>query len=700
MISRSSRTLEVLAPAGNLEALQAALEAGADAVYLGLRTLNARRRARNFSQEEFVRGVKLCHDRKARAYLTLNIDLSQREIGQAARILELARQAKADAVLVRDPAMLALLPHYPELEFHFSTQACIANSADVEAARELGVRRVVLARELSLDEISRCSAIPEVQTEVFVQGALCFCVSGRCLLSSWAGGRSGNRGACTSPCRVPYTVDAEPVGTPLSMRDLCAVHRLADLAAAGVRALKIEGRLKTAQWVGRAVSLYRRALAGEDPRHLLAEASQLGAYTGRQLTSDYLDGRRDELTAVAQGRIAAPRSAQPEQPAPDQPAGDQPERFGYALTLTVQEGGILCRCEAQGFSVEWIMPRSVVRRAHKATPIGELLSGLAKRPLQNAIAETTATNDPAFLLVPRAVNSFFDRLSAALHQLRKQADDELVRIDLPPAVRAAIASPEPSPANARALGDPPDRVRLQASNAAAFLNHVRATGDLRLRPESAVVEGLSAATLPKILASARGMPVVAALPQVMFEEDLAGARELLGACAAAGVAVEVNTWGGWKLAREFSLPMEAGPGLPVLNALAARVLGELGFRSVTLSVEADRRQLEGVAAHCSAPASLCVFGRPALMFSRAQLPRQYLNQPLEDRRQVRLVPRLEGRLWVLRPQEAFDLRDLRNERIRVAHLVVDLVASPDPLREWMGRSHQRSFRFNYGRALA
>ena len=168
---------------------------------------------------------------------------------------------------------------------------------------------------MTLGEIAAASKVPGVKTEVFVQGALCFSVSGRCLLSSWAGGRSGNRGTCTSPCRVPWSIRAgqfiaqcnvneEPADTPLSMKDLSLIDRLPELRRAGVAAIKIEGRLKNAAWVSRAVSLYKRALAGEevDKEKLLEEAEQLGAYTGRTLTSAYLDAKRDDLTAQAEGR--------------------------------------------------------------------------------------------------------------------------------------------------------------------------------------------------------------------------------------------------------------------------------------------------------------------------------------------------------------------------------------------------------------
>ena len=148
--------------------------------------------------------------------------------------------------------------------------------------------------------------------------------------------------------------------------------------------------------------------------------------------------------------------------------------------------------------------------------------------------------------------------------------------------------------------------------------------------------------------------------------------------------------------------MESGPGLPVLNSLAARQLAALGMRSVTLSPEADHKQLEELTAHCAAACSLVVFGRPALLTSRAQLPKEYFGRVLADRRSARLVPRREGKMWVFRPVEPFDLRTCKNERIRVRHLVVDLVASPDPVGEWFDQPATKAecFLFNYNRTLA
>jgi len=782
----SDKGIELLAPAGDWEAMEAALRAGADAVYFGLGTLNARRRAKNFTQEEFARAVAAIHERGARAYLTLNIDLNERELGQAARILELARQSGADAVLVRDPALLAIdvpsgrcelgrqlycrpadstlrggsatatptvdvrqvgnLPHVGNprpVPFHFSTQTCVTNSADVAAAAELGATRVVLAREMSLEEVAAASAVPGIQTEVFAQGALCFCVSGRCLLSSWVGGHSGNRGACTSPCRVPWTIEGRPVGTPLSMRDLAAIDRLAALRRAGVTAIKIEGRLKNAAWVERAVGLYRAALDGHEPlgRQLHDELGRqlhcrpgdlllgggsttatptaladLGAYTGRAMTCGYLDGDRDELTGTS-GRTPAAANAANEagvERVSNSPTEDigrleelpnggadagrlekSPHEEGfYDLRILVTDKAIECRCQCGAAVSEWTMPKTIVRREHKAVSVGSVLERLEAGPLDGYALGEGTTNDPEFLLVPRTANALFDRISAAIRQARKTPDD-LIRIDLPPAVRKVLEKDEPSPANRLHLGDEPDRVRLDAAEVGAFLRQVH--------PDGLIVENLAAGKVEKFLAAARHVPVVVALPAVFFEDDIRPLRNLLAACSRAKLPVEVNSWGGWHLAKQAGVRIEGGPGMAVLNSLAARVLAQRGLRSVTISVEADRRQIEDIAANCPVPCSLAVFGRPALLTTRVALSaEEFAGKVLEDRRGVQLVPRREQDLWVFRPVAPFDLRNTTNDRIAVAHLVVDLVGSPDPVGDWYDVPHPKSrpFRFNYDRSLA
>jgi len=682
--------MELLAPAGDAECLVAALDAGADAVYLGLRNLNARRRARNFDPEELRQAVLVAHARGRRVYLTLNTDISQRELGEAARALELARQCGVDAVLVRDPALLALR-HIYGLEFHFSTQTCMTSSADVAAAAQLGASRVVLARELTLEEIRAAAAAAPIGVEVFAQGALCFCVSGRCLLSSWVGGRSGNRGMCTSPCRVPWTIGGRDAGTRLSMRDLCVVGRLGDLRRAGVAAIKIEGRLKNAAWVARAVSLYRKALDGSaDPAALEDEARSLGDYTGRQMTCAYLDGGRDGLTGLALGR--APASAAGTSVA----AADEPQDAGYDLRITITDRAIECCCECAGRSVRWTMPRTRVKRQYKAVAVRDLFQRLGE--VDGQPPRRLSASDEEYLLVPRAANAIEQRVCASVRQMLRR-DDRPLGVELSAEVYRAIAAQPPHPDNRLTPGSPPDRARLEASQAAEFVRHI---AHMRIAPRGIIVEQPDGETLDRLRRLCGHIELVAALPAVFFEDEIASLRGLLDECRRNDIVVEVNSFGGWYLAERAGVRMEAGPGLGVLNALAARKLAEMGAACVTLSVEADRRQLEEITAACPCLCSVVVFGRPALLVTRARLSEQWLGGVFEDRRGTRIVPRLERGLWTFRPVEPFDLRNCPNERIRAAHLVVDLVGSPSPAEEWQrlpGRC-AKTFRFNYERRLA
>jgi len=684
--------MELLAPAGDAEALDAALEAGADAVYFGLTTLNARRRARNLQPGELAAAVARIHEHHARAYLTLNTDLTERELGQAARMLELARQTGVDAVLVRDPALLLLRPLFPQIEFHLSTQGCAASRADATAARVLGLNRVVLARELTLEEIRAISAVPGIQTEVFVQGALCYCVSGRCLLSSWVGGRSGNRGLCTSPCRVPWRVGDHSPGHLLSMRDLAAVERLDDLSRAGVAALKIEGRMKTAAWVREAVSLYREALGGTPLPQLTPAVERLGAYTGRQMTTGYLDGQRRHLTGAA-GRDAAETAAEDVRSVAEPGSGASPPP-AYTLSIGLAERGIRCTCAFGGQICAWELPRTAVRREGTATPAEQFLDSLSAREIQGACLDRSGSSaDPGLVLAPLTVRTIEANTSAFLHRCGR-GQSPTVRTDLPDAVRRCLARDAACPANHRALGDAPDRARVAARQAIEF--------GLRVPGVEIVVEGATPADLERILGAIPTARLVMATPPAVFEEALDGTRGLVQACHRAGVTIEANTWGVGLLARMAGARWETGPGIPVLNSLAARSLMVWGAAGVTLSLEADRRQLEDVCRGCPAPATLVVYGRPPLMVTRADLPLACLGEVFEDRRGTRMIPRLESGLAVFRPEAAFSIRHLRNPDIHVAHLAADLVAATDPVAEWqaLNRPAESPVVFNYGRALA
>ena len=261
----SKKRIELLAPAGGMEQLIAAVENGADAVYLGGHLFNARMNAGNFGETEMKDAVAYAHQRGVQIHVTMNTLLTSEELPEALDYAAFLYEAGVDALIVQDLGLARLIHEFmPDLPLHLSTQGTVYDLAGVETARRLGFVRVVLARELSLEEIRDICGETESEIEVFVHGALCVCYSGQCQLSRYIGGRSGNRGMCAQPCRLPYkTLDArgksvDTIAHPLSPRDQCQIDHLPELIEAGVASLKIEGRMKSADYVGVVVSIYRK----------------------------------------------------------------------------------------------------------------------------------------------------------------------------------------------------------------------------------------------------------------------------------------------------------------------------------------------------------------------------------------------------------------------------------------------------------
>lgn len=260
-----SKRIELLAPAGSLDILRTAVHAGADAIYIGGEAYSARAGARNFTQEEMIEGIRYAHFYQKKVLIAANTLVKDKEIWAYLSYLEFLAQERPDAIIIQDLGLIDITRRYlPDLAIHASTQLTISNQYGVQKLKEMGIKRVVLARELTLDEIQSIKkAHPDIELEVFIHGAQCICYSGQCLMSSMIGGRSGNRGQCAQPCRLPYQLNfnqGEVKGNLISPKDLYGLPLIEQLVAAGVNTLKIEGRLKNKNYVYQTVSSYRAAI--------------------------------------------------------------------------------------------------------------------------------------------------------------------------------------------------------------------------------------------------------------------------------------------------------------------------------------------------------------------------------------------------------------------------------------------------------
>ena len=337
-----SRPLEILAPAGNREMLGAAVFSGADAVYLGLTGFNARRSAGNFTPDELREAVSFCHARGVRVHVTLNTLVYARELDGLADAVRAVADAGADAVIADDLATARLVKQIaPTLHLHGSTQMSVHTPAGAQELAALGYDRVILARELSLEEIRAICAASPIECEVFIHGALCMSVSGQCMMSAFLGGRSGNRGACAGPCRLPFDAsEGLAPGKPgqachLSLKDMDHIPHLRELMDAGVASVKIEGRLRTPEYAAASVAACRAVREGLPYDEVLVR----DIFSRSGFTDGYLTGRNDgKMFGVrTEADAAATRAATPRA---RELFRRELQRIPVEFTVTCEEEGV------------------------------------------------------------------------------------------------------------------------------------------------------------------------------------------------------------------------------------------------------------------------------------------------------------------------------------------------------------------------
>ena len=443
---------ELLSPAGGREALVAAVQNGADAVYMGFGSFNARRSARNFSDEEFLAAVRYCHLRGVRVYLTLNTLVTDRELPALAETARRASEYGVDAILVQDWGVYETLRvAIPDVPLHASTQMALHTLSGVEEAARLGMTRAVLARELSGGEIREIAERAPIEIETFAHGALCMCYSGMCEMSAVIGGRSGNRGACAQPCRLRYGWHGKADANPLSLKDANLAAYAGEMAEMGVACLKLEGRMKRPEYVAAVTGIYA-ALLREHRAPTADEQKKLAlAFSRDGFTDGYYRGRRGkEMFGVRPENARWPeewfgtlRAAYEKEDMRLVPVRFRAAlRLGEPMVLTAGDGDGHC------VTVTGAAPEAARSRAVTA---GEVEARLRKTGgTAFTVSDCAVTVEDGLSVPASALNALRrDALAALEATLRAYADGSAV--STLPTLAMLAASPEELRAQARTL---------------------------------------------------------------------------------------------------------------------------------------------------------------------------------------------------------------------------------------------------------
>ena len=587
--------MELLAPAGSMEALRAAVCNGADAVYLGADTFNARMNARNFSAADLQEAVVYCHVRGVKVHLTLNTLVLDREMPRAAELIRLAASCGVDAFIVQDLGMVSLCRQLaPDVPIHASTQMSIHSLEGVMEAAALGCSRVVLARELPAEEIAHICKKSPVEIEVFVHGALCMCYSGQCYLSSVIGRRSGNRGQCAQPCRLPYGYGRfESTRYPLSLKDNCLAGELDELRRMGVASIKIEGRMKRPEYVAIVTRAYRTVLNGgklmpSDLQELETAFSRQGftdGYFRGQPGSDMF-GRRQEGEDTAD--LFASARATYEQ--------GEPQRIGVRFYAMIRRG------EPAQLAVE--DPDGNLCRTRGPVPEQAVYRSLTPQDLEQQLKKTGGTPylctavrsslDPDLMLPASAINAMRRDVIAELTAKRgRAAPARLNAYDEPPRYDGIAGEPQLTIA-VRTAGQITSRMlSMKPTVLYVPLSELAEHPDL---PQRVSVETQLAAILPRVIWSGELAPVARQL-RTVYEM---GVRQVLA-----------GNLGQLHIARAAGFAVRGDFGLNIVNSRAMRYLREQGLDSQLLSFELTLPQIRDISK--AVPAELLIYGRLPLM---------------------------------------------------------------------------------------
>ena len=592
--------IEILAPVGNEEMLRAAVFSGADAVYLGFSGFNARTSANNFNADTLKDAVAFCHARGVAVHVALNTTVYGGELPALEQAIRAVAASGADAVICQDLAVATLIGKIaPQLPRHGSTQMSVHSLQGALELKELGFTRVVLARELSMPEVEHITKHCGIETECFVHGALCMCVSGQCYMSAFLGGRSGNRGSCAGPCRLPFEANALPEGKPgrlhhLSLKDNSVIDKLDKLQALGVASAKIEGRLRTPEYVAAAVSA---CLAGREGRAYDRDLLK-NAFSRSGFTSGYLDGKIDGTMFGVRSEADAEQTKKT-LPMLRELYRRERSRVPVKMKLEIEEGGEkLTVTDADGskaFAYGDAEPQPA--RTDPTESLHRSLSKTGGTPFAVEDQDITVEMDGGPWFIP----------GGAVNELRREALDTLLK-------KREVLRPWPT---------------TEEHVPALPLRTLPPHRTLRARFESweqvpeRALDGIEYLILP--IAQADRVPrewrakTLLELPRVMFgklEEDTA--RRIAATQDAGFAGYEVSNIAHLRLCR--GLPMSGSFGLNITNQLAAQFYADNGLGSMLILPEVKDSDISTIAPTHNGrpvPTGVLVYGHMPLMVTRA-----------------------------------------------------------------------------------
>ena len=590
--------IEILAPVGSEEMLRAAVFSGADAVYLGFSGFNARTGAGNFDADSLQEAVRFCHARGVAVHVALNTTVYGTELSALEQAIRAVAASGADAVICQDLAVATLIGKIaPQLPRHGSTQMSVHTLQGALELKELGFTRVVLARELSLPEVEHITKHCGIETECFIHGALCMSVSGQCYMSAFLGGRSGNRGSCAGPCRLPFEANALPEGKPgrlhhLSLKDNSAIDKLDKLQALGVASAKIEGRLRTPEYVAAAVSA---CLAGREGRAYDRDLLK-NAFSRSGFTSGYLDGKIDGTMFGVRSEADAELTKKT-LPMLRELYRRERSRVPVQMKLEIEEGGEkLTVTDADG---------------NKAFAYGDAEPQPARtdptESLNRSLAKTGGTPFTAEKITVEMDGGPWFIPGSAVNELRREALDALLK-------KREVLRPWPTTE---------EHVAALPQRTLPPRRTLRARFERWEQVPERALDGVEYLILP--IAQADRVPrewrakTILELPRVMFgalEQDTA--RRIAATQDAGFAGYEVSNIAHLRLCR--GLPMTGGFGLNITNNVAAQFYAEQGLSSLLILPEVKDSDIASIAPARNGkpvPTGVMIYGHMPLMLTRA-----------------------------------------------------------------------------------